>query len=483
MFLAPDEPLSLPAADDTESEEDQYLDEEVRLDLLPNDDGDDLNGPDDPAVRAEIHDLSDDPAEPGEAFEIDIGRLLEVDSDDEGGSPAEDTLFNVDPASGLALPDELGAFDDAEGVLDATVVVDESALPELDTDDASEGIRSEPEFTLGAGSDEEPAPIARELWIPTEPLTRLEACGSLAIGGAELVAGSSDLLWFHANMDAPLRVAACGSSIASVVLVGATHEIAVAATRTGQLLRRGRYASQAEPLLRFRELGSSAPGTRLGLSLSRPRDFPQDSFLLATESGLLLESSDAGEHFERLEPGGRVLALAATAATALVANGRDRSLARLAADRLDFDLHRLTGRALSVARGAKPILTQCDDVVALATPEHALVVSNDGGQTFQSVPGTAGATAITSGRYGDRTCVWATLYREADDRSELLQIDPALATALCVARLESPPAEHVDPSDRSEWARVAALEWHVETHTLWAVGGFGVVRFAPPART
>ncbi|HEY3495107.1 MAG TPA: hypothetical protein VGK73_10495, partial [Polyangiaceae bacterium] len=71
--------------------------------------------------------------------------------------------------------------------------------------------------------------------------------------------------------------------------------------------------------------------------------------------------------------------------------------------------------------------------------------------------------------------LWAALYREASDSTDLVQVDAADGKALLIARLEAPDAD--DPERAFEAARLERLVWDGER--LFAVGGAGLLAFQP----
>jgi hypothetical protein len=162
-----------------------------------------------------------------------------------------------------------------------------------------------------------------------------------------------------------------------------------------------------------------------------------------------------------------------------VARERERSWVSLGGH--EQRLIPLSGAALAVARGTAPLLATSGECVALAAFAQAITVSADDGRAFRRVPGTANTTALSGARVGDAARFFAAVYRETTDQSEILLVDPVLGEALCIAFLDGGDESSApDPVDRGEWARVTRLIWHPATGHLWAVGGFGVLSFAPP---
>jgi len=466
----------LPAkvADDEES----YLDQPIELDEFDDGGNDDQEATD--LVVGEEIDLLGESIGDNEPIELDLGSIVGIDNDPSAVEDDSDSGFAVDPGVGLTLPDALTPDDGSEGLDDGSITVDESKFPALEMDDGSEGIAAEREISLGAASDEARVPRASRAWPALHPVTPLEACTALSVSEDAVVAGSSDLLWFRSDSPKPLRVAVDGSSLSDLVLLGADRDIALACTKSGQLFRRARFASQAEQLTRFREQLRSPQGARPQLSFGGALGTQPQRVLLWLHDGPLFSVLDAGERFERLEVDGKVLAVARESAAILLARGR--SCALLDLDQSSASELSLSGPALAVAQSATPLLASAGSSFALAERGRALLVSPDGGQTFRRVAGSSGTTAIAGALLEGRPRFFAAVYRETSDQSDILLIDPERAEAECIAQLDG-AAEHspADAIERGEWAKVACLSWHATSGRLWATGGFGVLSFGPNA--
>ena len=457
-------------------EEEGYLDSPVELDLLDDEGNDDEESPD-LQVGEEI-DLLSETVGDNEPIELDLGMLVGAEAIFGDSLDDNHSGFEVDPALGLALPEALEPDDGAEGLDDHDITVDESKFPGLEMDDGSEGIASEHAISLGSASDEARLPAASVPWQVAPSSATLEACVALVTGSGDAVAASSDLLWFRDDSSTPLRVAVDGSALTDVALVGATQDIALACTASGQLFRRARFASQAEQLTRFREPLRSTPGSRVQLGFGGALGTRGGRCLLWSREGALVEVLDAGDRFERIEIEGKVTAVARESATVLVARSRQRLLLSLGQAHEAPQL--LSDAALLVADSPTPLLATAGQFVALAEPGHALLVSSNRGQSFRRVAGTAGATAIAGADLAAGPRFFAAIYRETSDQTEILLVDPEIAEAVCVARLDV-SSEHSpsDAIDRGEWAKVARLSFDAPTGRLWAAGGFGVLNLAP----
>jgi hypothetical protein len=319
--------------------------------------------------------------------------------------------------------------------------------------------------------------MAALLWQALHPVTALEACSALAASAEGIVAASSDLLWFRDDSNKPLRVAVDGNALSDLVLVGPDRDIALASTRSGQLFRRARFASQAEQLTRFREQLRSQ-GSRLQLSFGGSLGAPNGRVLLLVNDGTLLEVLDAGDRFERVDLDGKVHSIARESSTILL--GRERARVLLTLDGTTSSVVSLEGAALAVAQSSAPLLATAGTAVALAERGRAILVSPDQGLTFRRVAGSANTTAIAGASLDDNARFFAAVYRETSDQTDILSIDPTRAEAACIAQLDG-SVEHTssDAIERGEWAKVTALHWHAPSRRLWATGGFGVVSFGP----
>jgi len=475
IALAPStEPSDLP---EVGQEEETYLEDTIILDTFSDGGMDDAE-----AVELDIGeelDSMDESSGDSDPVELDLGAQIDF-STSAAESEEDDDGLDIDPAVGLDLPDALGADDGSEGMEDRALSIDESKFPKLEIDDGSEGIAAERAISLGSASDEASVPPAALLWQVFPGSPSLEACTALAGAAHTVVAASSDLLWFREDGGSPLRLGVDGSQLSDLVLLGADRDVALASTRTGQLFRRARFASQAEQLLRFRDQVGFSKSARLDLTFGSGSDTNGASAYVRTQDGSLLHVLDAGDRFERVECHGKVLALSREAPLALVARGTEHVLAWLSP--ATPREQKLSGMALEMARRDHPLLATHGLSVALAEPGKALVASADGGQHFRRVPGSAGTTALSAGEVAGKSRLFAAVYAEASDTTLILLIDPEGGEACYVARIEN-SHEHgaSDPVDRGEWAKVARLVWHAASQRLWAAGGFGVLSFAPEA--
>jgi hypothetical protein len=126
-----------------------------------------------------------------------------------------------------------------------------------------------------------------------------------------------------------------------------------------------------------------------------------------------------------------------------------------------------------VALGGAPLLAARGDIVALADGERGLAVSVDAGESFQLVTGAVNVTAVALGEQDGKPVVFAALYRESRDVTEIVSVSPGTAEAKRIATLAVEAEE-----DAEETGRTTALLW--QDGKLWAAGGYGLVRLSPP---
>jgi hypothetical protein len=158
---------------------------------------------------------------------------------------------------------------------------------------------------------------------------------------------------------------------------------------------------------------------------------------------------------------------------------RHHDAARLlrSAGGMDWTSTRLDHVGRRIAEATSPLLAGMGSAVALADEARGLALSNDGGSSFALVDGCVGVTALAAGQLGADYLIWAALYREADDLTELCRVDAATRTAERIAELRAPAATRGEES--AEQSRIRAMQWDPLAERLWAVGQFGLTRFGP----
>ena len=215
-----------------------------------------------------------------------------------------------------------------------------------------------------------------------------------------------------------------------------------------------------------------SPSIELSLGGPTPSSRPAILLHVSTGGGTLLESTDHGTTFRRVDLGGRVLALSSGSPPVCLVETSD-----------SFRLFRSAPSGGFTAVGGEWTfevehlgLASDGDVVAALEPGHGVRVSIDQGATFRRVAGSVRATAVTAGRLGGRRSVFAALFDPASGRSAIVWVDAASADAYVVAEL----TPNVEDDDEDDWAKVASLAWDPNTETLWAAGSFGLRRWRRP---
>jgi hypothetical protein len=416
-----------------------------------------------------------DPSDSDPKHELPIGPDFAPAEDDDATPESDETGFRgaPDPHLDRDEDDERG-HEAGDGFDDHHLELGDAELPVLDGDDGPELDEGRFGATLGTG-DEVTLPAA-ERPFPIDFLTPdREPCSALAGDGSVVVAGSNDLFWVDAASDTVVRIGLDGTRISSVALLGEDRTIALAVTAFGRLLRRARTSGDVERLVDWRRVadasGSSAEGLELrGLGRARP-----NSVLGRLGSGRLVRSDDLGATFRMLDASVTALALS-SAGDPVALLTRDGARLGLSHDGgSSFSYHELGSPAREVASGEAPLVAANGDLVLLGDAERGVVVSADGGRSFRRVPGTLTVTALCAGTLGGRARAFAALYRETEDVSLLVELDPASGTAVVGATL-APPAPD-DPDAAPELARVERLL--AEGEELWAAGAFGLARIRP----
>jgi hypothetical protein len=186
----------------------------------------------------------------------------------------------------------------------------------------------------------------------------------------------------------------------------------------------------------------------------------------------LLETTDRGATFRRVELGRRVLAVSpGSPPVCLVEVGESVRLLRSAPS----GGFAATGGEWTF-ESERVDLVAAGDIVSVLEQGRGVRVSADGGATFHVTAGTARATAIAAGRLGGRRSVFAALFDANSGRSALVWIDATCADARTIAEILPDLGE--DQED--DWAKIDALTWDPSSETLWAAGSFGVRRWRRP---
>ena len=474
----PTTPEELPPLDENDDDEAEQLRDDELGELFPaereSSHGEDDDLPTDPYVVLELgEDLSEPESEA--PVLLDFGTEL-IDPLEERQDAGDDDKSPFDANDGTEFEegDDTRAEPEGEAGIEDRSAVDETAFPDLDADD--QGFTGD-EALFGALPDFAPEavlPKAERSWRIDFVSEQRERCTALVAAGGTVVAGSSDLLWFDAGRETPVRVSLDGTRITSLALVGEERKVALCVTAFGRLVRRARSASDSERLIDWKRAAEFGGASAESLELRQLGDGSPRAVLGRLTSGHLVRSDDQGSTWQRQSDDFTALCLSPSGEP-LVALSRGGSRLSLSHDGgLTFRERELVVPALSVASGDAPLLAASGDTLAIADSERGVVVSADGGATFRAVPGCANGTSIAAGVINGAAAVVVALYREAEDASDVVLVDPTSARAQIVATLVS---RERDPDQIPESGRVERLAW--DGTRLWAAGGFGVAIFRP----
>jgi hypothetical protein len=403
---------------------------------------------------------------------LDVGEIVYAEDDDETSGNDE-----VGPAGETGgLFDDPGSVtfdaDDAEGTIEPEELIPED-LPALmqEGDDQEGTLTEETDELLGMG-EEEPPRRAELSWLP---LPAVDVSGGRVVRSRRgLVAVGGAGVAFIGPDGEPQTIAQSLGDTVTGLLVDPDTRSVLASTARGRLYRLLGLGGAPEELTGFCDALALERDKVVSLSLGgpTPSSLPAALLRVGAGGGVLLESTDRGATWRKVELGGRVLSISSGVPPLCLVDGQDgprlfRSEASGAFKRLPAEL----------TTDEQSELASDGDVVVLLEPGLGVHVSADGGATFRRVAGSARATAVTAGRLGGRASAFAALFDTASGHTSLVWIDAASADAHVVSEL-SPDPELED--ELEDWARVASLAWDVEDETLWAVGLFGARRWRRP---
>jgi hypothetical protein len=418
-------------------------------------------------------DEDEDDESNAEESHLDVGNILDdddaiaagsVDGDEAG--PSDDVLGN--DIGSFASDDGDESVDPRESLDD---LIDEASLPRIETDESEESGLGDALFETVIISDEEPPRRADLMWGEM-PLAHAEAprtvvrkttSGAAACGGDVVViddGGARRVLARHVP-----------GGVRSAV-VDEAAETLLYATNSGALFRVALSAESPEALVAYHDaLGSLAVEPELSLGGPTPSARPAVLLHVGGAARTLLESTDHGTTWRRVELRGSVLALSTgSPPSCLVATERGARLYRSGSSGGFSAVGPVWPPDTEV-----PELASSGDVLVAHEVGSFLRVSADGGVTFRPVPGTSNATAITAGRLGQRPWAFAALFDPASGRAAIVSIDAASAEAAVIAHLEPDGDEEMEDAYRA-----VSLSWDESTETLYVAGEFGLTRFRRP---
>lgn len=425
-------------------------------------------------------------------FELSMGEELDVEEGDgaldafEIGIQEQDVPGSDEAASDLeigmaelldSLPDEPPPGRDSEAPPPMSGDLDLHLDTPLETDDTAsdaelgdDGLEALPEL-VNEDADGDAGPELERPFLPGAPEGRIPDGPRLEVEWLALGSPSS-ALWAE-NSD----VLACGEQLMrfgklrrSDPLPAGARASSLCADEAGNAIlatSRGLVeisAAGASTLLETPELarGSGAEVAELAAA-------PGAHTLWARlTSGALLRRRRGV--WERHEAGGSVRSLSSAGQHITLLVIAQLPTLQLSSDGgSSFHERLLPEPAATVALGNAPVAAALGNVLAISDSERGLCVSHDGGETFRMVVGAVNVTAIAIGQRGDEVTIFAALYREGRDLSELIAVEPASAAAVSTAELVGEADE-----DAEETGRTSALIW--ADGFLWAAGGYGLAR-------
>jgi hypothetical protein len=257
--LAPGSTLTLPGdAPERSNDDEPEIDEDLDLPTTGNVDDDEPSGSRDEGDDADAIDESDDggesPLDDAEASDLDAGEDEIDETDDDDGDEADVDVGPLDDEVDIGEENELddeaageaegaeegidleerAAADDGgiEGTNEAPEdAVDESALPELDSDDDADDGDEDLAEVLLADAQTEPPPWDAARWTPLEGAGASAPCSTLTIAAGRVAAAGEVLLIVGAGE----RSARAASFGAGVVAVAASEDLLFTATARGQI--------------------------------------------------------------------------------------------------------------------------------------------------------------------------------------------------------------------------------------------------------
>lgn len=425
-------------------------------------------------------------------FELSMGDELDVE-DGEGaldafeiGIQEQDVPGSDEAASDLeigmaelldSLPDEPPLGRDSEAPPPLTGELDLHLETPLETDDTASdaelgdnGLEALPEL-LNEDGDGDAGPELERPFLPGAPEGRIPDGPRLEIEWLALGAPTS-ALWAESG-----EVLACGEHLmrfgherrSDALPPGAVATSLCADGAGAAILATSRGLIEVDAAGVSSLIDSPELGRGNGAEVAELAGAPGGPTLWARlTSGALLRRRRGT--WERHEAGGAVSSLSSSAQHVTLLVLAQRPTLQLSNDGgSSFRELLLPEPAATVALGGAPVALALGPVLAIADPERGLCVSHDGGGTFRMVVGAVNVTAIAIGQHRGKATIFAALYREGRDVSELILVEPESAAAVSVAELTGEADDEAE-----ETGRTSALIW--ADGFLWAAGGYGLAR-------
>jgi hypothetical protein len=458
---------SLPQSPPTES-----------LDLPELDKGDDNDDVDVGTFELDLNeaDAELDEAPPVDTFEIDIQVLT-----DSGSNEAASDLDVGGNDLLPPLPDANGDRDD-EGFHPERAELDlhldsplESDEPSSDAELGDDGLEQLPALVSEEG-DGDAGPDVERAYLPSAPegaiargpdystewLLLGTPCSALWAERGSVLGAAEHLMRF--GQERSSHALAPGTRVSSLCLL---EDASVLLATTRGLQRFTASGSSASEPEAARVSGADV------VELASARGGRYAAWARSS-NGALSRLRDAT--WERHETGGIVRALTSDEQRVTLLVVSHRPTLQVSSDSgSSFREILLPEPAATVAQGAAPTAVSRGPLVALADPERGLCISNDGGETFRMIVGAVNVSAVTIGEHAGAPTVFAAVYRESRDLTQILAVDVDRAEPLRIAELAGQPEE-----DTEETGRTQALVF--TSGALWAGGGYGLTRLTAPQR-
>lgn len=468
--------------DDPEHHRDDLLPDALPIpgsaqDVLETSDGDE---PDFSSLLRNFEDAAD--LDDQVAADVDTG--IEVAETTDFAEEPDQPLFDVaDTIEAPLEPKVLVAEGDEFGPRDDAVVSDAvESLPETVQGDDDEGVSGDDVETAELGQldsdaedDEPPHTTSEDVIVSLED----DPPGQAALPWLEVDVASCPartvVVSYRAN------VVAAGADVSGLDEAGVRKTLASGVgslvtsllctpdgsifytTREGELFRIDARGAECIPGW-VEALDLKQPAYALELGGMTPSSRPAMLLRVGSARKELLESTDYGSTFRRVDLGGQILAVSNGSPPVCLVKG-DRAIRIVRSESTGG----FTATGATLRGDAKNLVVAAHgDVVAVLDPGRAVLVSADGGRSLRTVEGSARATAITAGLVAGRPVVFAALFNPATETSKIAVVDAASADAVLVAGIDA------DDNDDGDFFRVVSLAWNEDTETLWGAGTFGL---------
>jgi hypothetical protein len=353
--------------------------------------------------------------------------------------------------------------------------VDESALPEIDDDDGSEGDDGGSLAETLLAETEATIPWASARWAVLDGAGAALPCRAVAAAAGRVAAAGEVLLLVEEGARAARRLSFGEGSIA----VALGDDALLAATARGQLLSArdggaeaaaiGSWRAGVEPSLGLRPIES---GNAVELAATPGR------FWIRAGAALLCSTSSTQPLAAVRERGVLAITSSAGVLVALTSGTSGTAIERFRGDDEGWAETPLAGEALHMAehRGPLSLAAAAGGRAVALCDQQRVAVSRDGGATFTTLD-LGAAPAIAFAGDGADTPLLVLVTSAGSAAAILVEIDAA-GSALRIGELTAPERE---PNAGSPWAE-AALAWDAAREVVWVASGAGLIALGRPRR-